>query len=151
MAKVTPRHEVAANYPSAINISPAAESYLLTFHLWCFFTLFPIQLLKISYVRYISWSKQNAALRKLQSTESCNRTGRMFIVILSKYLHQRTTERFQMTAWSFTVAFSLSFFFVWQNKRDLVKLATKLTFTGKNHFFLPQKEIFPYYYVWFFL
>lgn len=80
MAKVTLRHEVVANYPPAINISPAAESYLLTFHLRCFFTLFPIQLLKISYVRYISRSKQNAALRSLQSMESCNTIGKILIV-----------------------------------------------------------------------
>lgn len=143
MTKVTLRHEVVANYPPAINISPAAEFYLLTFHLWCFLTLFPIQLLKISYVRYIFWSKQNAALRRLQFTESHSRRGRMFIVILSKYLHQRTIKRFVMTVWSFAVSFFSTFCAcVWQNKRDLVKLATKLTVTGQTHFFYHSRKYF---------
>lgn len=85
----------------------------ISYHSICdaLFTLFPIQPLKISNIRYNSWLTQNAALRRLQITEPCNRKRRMFIAVLSKYLHLKTVKRFQTTVWSLAVVFSHLFFF----------------------------------------
>lgn len=107
--------------------------YLLTFHLWCF--LYLISNSATENFVYISCLKQNASLRRLQFKEPCNRSGGMFIAVLSKDLHLKTIKRFQMTVWCFAVVFC-HLFCVWQNKKKLVKSAKKPTFYWAKPFLL---------------